>query len=154
MVITLFTDPGSKICVTARLLPVLPTESRLGVGLDVGQRQDLAGAGSITRPMPALGADRPHLVGQDALGGVLQAAVDREHDVVARLGGIDQVAPTGDGPALEVALDHVLARVAGELRRRNGSSSPATPYVVEVDAAEQRAGHVARGLQSLPTRRR
>src|SRR5215207_10503181 len=82
----------------------------LRVPLEVGQRQQLAGAGVADDGDAALRAGAADLVGEDALGLVLQHPIDREHQVVAGLGRVDLPPPGGDRVAVGVDLADQLAR--------------------------------------------
>jgi hypothetical protein len=64
-----------------------------------------------------------------------------------RLGRIDPVAPGRDRPSVEVALDEVLALLAGQLVVV-AKLEPGHAHIVEVDAAQQRARQVARRVQA------
>ena len=92
---TLFTEPGSNTVVTARLLPVLPTAVVLGSVSTLAMARISPVSGSLTMAYPAFAPVHPDLLGQDALGLELQAAVDGEHEVVARFRRVDQWRPAG-----------------------------------------------------------
>ena len=71
----LLTEPGSNTAVTARFsvagTGVMKVAGLLVVGVDVGHGQELAGAGPADDDRAAAGAGRRDLLGQQALGLVL-----------------------------------------------------------------------------------
>ena len=112
--ITLFTDPISYMSTAARL-------ARASSGRPASSTRTLATASrspvetSITSTMPPRALRLGDLAEQVLLHLVLQRPLDREAQVVARLGR-DHLAATGrDRPALLVALADQLARQALEL---------------------------------------
>ena len=69
------------------------------VAHQVGHRQQLARRRPRHDHRAPLGVDHVEVGGQDTFGFVLEAAVEGEHDVAARLGRVDLQTGGGDRPA-------------------------------------------------------
>ncbi len=112
--------------------------SRLGVDHDVCHCEHIAGM-RIHQDRPgATSTDSHHLAKQRLLGCELQRAVDREHEVVARLRRLDALTPDRDGAALAVALTHETTGHTGEARVVRTLDARHAD-VVDVDASEDGA---------------
>ena len=102
----------------------------------------------------AVGAHLVDLGAEGALGLVLHAAVDREDEVVAGVGGLDLALALGDRAAVGVPLDDELARASPARSVVVLQLEPGAAGAVDVDAAEDAAGEVAGGLNRAGSSRR
>ena len=152
IVTTLFVDPGSKTSVSGRLRLMCRPPAARGIGgrtVDGRHREHVAGPDVGEDRHAALAPVVRDLLGEHALGLVLERLVDGQDEVGAAHRRAHSLHAVRDVAALRVAFDRRPCRARPASVPSSPTSSPPSPLLSMPTKPEQRSGERARRVVAL-----